>query len=116
MDGFRECFSKVADPRSGNARRHDLQELPLIALCAVLCGGGSCVEIADSAGEKEQFLREFLSLDNGLPPHDTPTAKETAYYLLSISVSAERPGNGQYKLAVLRHMALNILNSQKFKI
>ena len=71
MEGFRECFSGVDDPRSGNARRHDLQELLVIALCTVLCGGQSCVDMADFAEEKEPFLREFLSLDNGLPSHDT---------------------------------------------
>jgi hypothetical protein len=71
MDGFRGCFSAVADPRSGNARRHDLQELLLIALCAVLSGGESCVDTADFAGEKEPFLRELLFLKNGLPSHDT---------------------------------------------
>ena len=71
MDGFLECFSGVEDPRSGNARRHDLQELLVIALCTVLCGGESCVDMADFAEEKEGFLREFLALDNGLPSHDT---------------------------------------------
>jgi predicted transposase YbfD/YdcC len=71
MDGFRECFSGVEDPRSGNARRHDLQELLVIALCTVLCGGESCVDMADFAEEKEAFLREFLVLENGLPSHDT---------------------------------------------
>ena len=71
MDGFRDCFSGVEDPRSGNARRHDLQELLVIALCTVLCGGESCVDMADFAEEKEAFLREFLILENGLPSHDT---------------------------------------------
>jgi predicted transposase YbfD/YdcC len=71
MDLFRECFSGVEDPRSGNARRHDLQELLMIALCTVLCGGESCVDMADFAEEKEPFLREFLALDNGLASHDT---------------------------------------------
>jgi predicted transposase YbfD/YdcC len=71
MEGFRECFSGLEDPRSGNARRHDLQELLLIALCAVLCGGETCVDMADFATEKEGFLREFLTLKNGLPSHDT---------------------------------------------
>jgi len=71
MDGFRACFSGVEDPRSGNARRHDLQELLVIALCTVLCGGESCVDMADFAVEKEAFLREFLYLEKGLPSHDT---------------------------------------------
>jgi predicted transposase YbfD/YdcC len=71
MDRFRECFSGVEDPRCGNAKRHDLQELLVIALCTVLCGGESCVDMADFAEEKEGFLREFLNLENGLPSHDT---------------------------------------------
>ena len=71
MDGFRECFAGIEDPRTGNARRHDLHELLVIALCTVLCGGESCVDMADFAEEKEPFLREFLSLDNGLASHDT---------------------------------------------
>lgn len=71
MDEFRECFSAVEDPRKGNARRHDLQEMLLIALCTVLCGGESCVDMADFVEEKEEFFREFLTLDNGLPSHDT---------------------------------------------
>jgi predicted transposase YbfD/YdcC len=71
MEIFRECFAGVEDPRSGNARRHDLQALLMIALCTVLCGGESCVDMADFAEEKEAFLREFLSLNNGLPSHDT---------------------------------------------
>lgn len=71
MDRFRDCFFGVEDPRIGNARRHDLQEILLIALCTVLCGGESCVDMADFAEEKEPFLRDFLSLANGLPSHDT---------------------------------------------
>jgi len=43
----------------------------MIALCTVLCGGESCVDMADFAEEKEAFLREFLHLENGLPSHDT---------------------------------------------
>jgi predicted transposase YbfD/YdcC len=71
MELFRECFGEIDDPRCGNAVRHDLQELLMIALCTVLCGGESCVDMADFAEEKESFLREFLSLRNGLPSHDT---------------------------------------------
>jgi len=50
---FRACFAEVEDPRSGKAAGHYLGELLEIALCAVLCGGESCVEMADFAEEKE---------------------------------------------------------------
>ena len=46
MERFRECFSAVEDPRTGNARRHDLPEVLFLALCASLCGAESCVDMA----------------------------------------------------------------------
>ena len=71
MEGFLSCFSGLDDPRTGNALRHDLHELLLISLCTFLCGGDSCVDMADFAEEKEDFLREFMVLAGGLPSHDT---------------------------------------------
>lgn len=42
METFSSYFSKVGDPRAGNAR-HDLLELTFVALAAVLCGAeGQC--------------------------------------------------------------------------
>src|SRR5580704_13069602 len=43
----------------------------MIALCAVLCGGQSAVDMALFARAKEPFLRGFLKLANGVPSHDT---------------------------------------------
>lgn len=37
----------------------------------VVCGCERCVDMADFAEDKEKFLREFLTLDDGLPSHDT---------------------------------------------
>ena len=39
MDGFTACFEGLDDPRTGNAGRHDLLEMLMIALCTVLSGG-----------------------------------------------------------------------------
>ena len=71
MDELFSCFDGLKDHRASNARRHDLLELLVIALCTFLCGGESCVDMADFAEEKEPFMREFLSLSGGLPSHDT---------------------------------------------
>ena len=71
MGGFSTIFSRLEDPRTGNARRHDLCELLVIALCSCLCGGTTCTDMAEFAEDKEPFLREFLTLKNGLPSHDT---------------------------------------------
>lgn len=61
----------VTDPRSGNAKRHDLLDVLTIALTASICGCETCVEFADFGADREPLFREFLSLRNGLPSHDT---------------------------------------------
>ena len=71
MERFAAYFSSVADPRTGNAQRHDLLEVLFISLCASLCGAESCVDMADFAEAKEDVLREFLKLESGPPSHDT---------------------------------------------
>ena len=53
---------------AAGARRHDADR---IALVASVCGAESCVDFAEFAEDRETLLREFLSLRNGLPSHDT---------------------------------------------
>jgi predicted transposase YbfD/YdcC len=71
MERFRACFGALADPRTGNAQRHELLEVLLIALCATLCGAETCVDMAEFGAAKEPFLRRFLKLPGGIPSHDT---------------------------------------------
>jgi hypothetical protein len=55
----------VPDPRTGNAQRHALLDMLVIALAASVCGAESCVDFAEFAEDREVLLREFLSLENG---------------------------------------------------
>ena len=71
MDRFVACWEGLEDPRTGNAGLHDFHELLMIALCTVLCGGQTAVDMGLFARAKEPFLRGFLKLENGLPSHDT---------------------------------------------
>ena len=64
-------FQEVEDPRRGNAKRHDLHEMLVIALLATLAGGRSCVDMEDYGEAAESWLRTFLTLKNGIPSHDT---------------------------------------------
>lgn len=48
-----EAFSELPDPRTGPAQRHDLTEMILMALCAVLCGADSWVDVAEWAEDNE---------------------------------------------------------------
>jgi hypothetical protein len=45
MEEFVACFAEIVDPRQNNAR-HDLHELLLIALCALMSGGEDCSDMA----------------------------------------------------------------------
>ena len=71
MDGFTGCFEGLADPRTGNAGRHDLLEMLMIALRTVLSGGEDCTDMAEFVRAKLAFLRGFLVLEHGAPSHDT---------------------------------------------
>jgi hypothetical protein len=55
---------------SGNAERHDLHEILILALCWVLCGGQTAVDMHPFARAKAGSLRGFLTLQNGLPSQD----------------------------------------------
>ena len=71
MNWFEKAFDALPDPRTGNAKRHDLLEILTIALTATVCGAESCSDFADFAVDREDLFREFLRLDNGVPSHDT---------------------------------------------
>ena len=71
MERFRACFKDLVDPRTGNAQRHDLMEILLIALAASLCGAEGGVDMALFGRAKEPLLRRFLRLEGGIPSHDT---------------------------------------------
>jgi len=71
MSWFEHVFDALPDPRTGNAKRHDLLEVLTIALTASICGAESCSDFADFAVDREDLFREFLRLENGVPSHDT---------------------------------------------
>jgi predicted transposase YbfD/YdcC len=70
MEKFRAAFRRLPDPRAANAR-HDLLEVLVIGLAAVLCGATTCSDMADFGRAKEDLLRRFLRLEHGIPSHDT---------------------------------------------
>ena len=71
MQELLSIFQEVDDPRRGNAMRHDLHEMLVIALLSALTGGRTCVDIEDFGRVAEPWLRTFLTLENGIPSHDT---------------------------------------------
>src|SRR5436190_21599193 len=71
MEAFEACFADLDDPRTGNAGLHNLHEILFIALCTVLCGGQTAVDMHIFARAKEGFLRGFRRLPKGLLSHGT---------------------------------------------
>jgi predicted transposase YbfD/YdcC len=70
MGKFKKVFRRLSDPRAANAR-HDLLEVLVIALAAVLCGAETCSDMAEFGEAKADLLRLFLRLEHGIPSHDT---------------------------------------------
>lgn len=65
------AFSILPDPRTGPAQRHDLKEMIVMTLSAVLCGADNWVDVAEWASDNEDWLKKYLVLEQGTPSHDT---------------------------------------------
>ncbi len=66
-----DVFVSIQDPRQVAKVEHDLVELLVVAVNAVLVGADSFVEIELWAKEKLDWLRGYLRLTHGIPSHDT---------------------------------------------
>jgi predicted transposase YbfD/YdcC len=66
-----DVFVSIHDPRQAGKVEHDLVELLVVAVNAVLVGADTFVEIELWAKEKLDWLRKYLRLSNGIPSHDT---------------------------------------------
>jgi predicted transposase YbfD/YdcC len=64
-------FGRLTDPRMEERVEHRLLDIIVIALCGVICGADSWVEIEEFGKAKQEWLKGFLDLPNGIPSHDT---------------------------------------------
>ena len=65
-------LNEVDDPRRpSNGTLHNFQEILVIAICAVLSDADNVDDFAAWARVKEEWLRRFLVLKNGIPSQDT---------------------------------------------
>lgn len=69
--GLRDHFAPRHDPRVERTKHHHLLDSMVIAVCAVICGADSWVEIEEFGNAKLAWFRTFLALPNGIPSHDT---------------------------------------------
>ncbi|MDP9315323.1 MAG: transposase family protein, partial [Chloroflexota bacterium] len=62
-----EYFSNIDDPRRDHGTLHRLEDILVLTLCAVICGADSFVAVEAFGRAKQDFLRRFLALPNGIP-------------------------------------------------
>jgi len=69
---LQEKLREVKDPRRqwGNLR-HKLEDILIIGVCSVICCGEDFVDMEEFGRDREEWLRGFLELPNGIPDSDT---------------------------------------------
>ena len=64
-------FARLEDPRIERSKKHKLIDIITIAICGVICGADSWVDIAMFGESKQEWFKGFLELPNGIASHDT---------------------------------------------
>jgi predicted transposase YbfD/YdcC len=68
---FTSYFADLPDPRVNRTKKHRLDDILGITLCAVICGADSFEEIERFGDARHDWLKRFLALPYGIPSHDT---------------------------------------------
>jgi predicted transposase YbfD/YdcC len=71
QESLYQHFGEIADPRQTAKTRHKLLDIITIAILAVLCGADNWVSVVTYGQAKQDWLKQFLELPNGIPSHDT---------------------------------------------
>lgn len=64
-------FSSLTDPRMDRCKLHKLSDIVFITIAACLSGAEDWEEIEEYGQAKQDWLKTFLALANGIPSHDT---------------------------------------------
>ena len=71
MPSLLEHFQNLEDPRWPRYKLHKFNDLLFIAICATISGADGWSDIEQFAHAKEDWLRGYLELPNGVPSDDT---------------------------------------------
>lgn len=69
--GFWTHFEGLKDPRVDRTRRHELKDIVVTSVLAVICGADGWSDIVQFAQDRQEWLGTFLELPNGIPCDDT---------------------------------------------
>jgi len=64
-------FGDIEDPRVERTKKHQLTDILVIAILAIIAGAQGWEDIENYGISKQQWLEEFLALPNGIPSDDT---------------------------------------------
>ena len=70
-EGLIEHFSKLQDPRVERNKKHELIDVIVLCVCAVLSGAEGWSDIEEFGRTKLDWLRRYVPLANGVPVDDT---------------------------------------------
>lgn len=68
---IQHLFADLEDPRQTHKVKHRLDDIILLSIFAVISNAQSWTEIAAFGSAKEEWLKQYLVLKNGIPSHDT---------------------------------------------
>jgi predicted transposase YbfD/YdcC len=68
---IQQHFGGLKDPRIDRCKHHQLLDILVIAICAVICGADDWVEVEAFGNAKLAWFKTFLALPHGIPSHDT---------------------------------------------
>lgn len=68
---FTRYFADLPDPRVQRTRKHRLDDILVLTLCAVVCGADSFEEVERFGTARHDWLKRVLTLPHGIPSHDT---------------------------------------------
>jgi hypothetical protein len=60
-----EHFYVLSDPRVERTKKHKLEDILTVTICAVICGADTWNDIEDFGEAKERWFRTFLELPLG---------------------------------------------------
>ncbi|MBU0641445.1 MAG: ISAs1 family transposase [Planctomycetes bacterium] len=69
--GILRFLADMKDPRAKQGRRHELLDILVIAICAVICGADGWEDVALFGHGKHKWFATFLRRPHGIPSHDT---------------------------------------------
>jgi predicted transposase YbfD/YdcC len=64
-------FGGLKDPRAAHSIEHQLIDILIITICATICGANDWEAIAQYGRTKQEWLKTWLELPNGIPSADT---------------------------------------------